>query len=864
MTIIEEDQHLIEMQLKSEADALQKLKEDLGVQQYETKIASLEKERSQIEREMAAQQERMSQLNRQTELRTKFELKKTEKSRKEAQMDHLIESNRADIVSVLGRMPPREELEREMDRVMQLKSQDLSLLQERYDETNLRLSSLNAKYDMAQATLSKKEAELASKLSRIEPLLNGRDYKSLYEELEDTMAHVSKTAAEKAQVLAMYEELIHESQGAHACALCGRGWPSLEAESASIMQFRGKRMGTGAAARRTGTSAELAASRDASALESRLTELKSIRSVADDVERLRRVEIPEAKASLSGSLAQERELTLRQVDDLAASLSHVKMEEKLVSSLKTPMSECSRLAREARSLATDISFMEEEIGLFDMAASSASASASQGPTSFVPMSLTELQCQIAQIRSSLEKTQSELKSKQREIQLRELRYRDLKDKLREIAFQIQEKVRLEDDRAKILTENEVVDRDLKELESQLSKLAPELERLRVAREELLTRFQRRESALSEERRLFESIRTAYAHACTEVSSPRSLASFSGSLQSDLQSLENSIAELESRIAAAQAALSSIRENSAASARRMAQVQVIERNVRDNLRYREMNRSLDSLKSSLELHLKEVARIDPSDYQSQLNALKTQQSSIMSQRAGLLGEIKQLEDQLFRLGKELDSDYHDVEENYRNQFIRVKTSEMVCDDLDKYAKALDSAIMRYHSLKMEEINKIIRELWVNTYQGSDIDTIEIRSDTETTRGNRSYNYRVVMMKGDTELDMRGRSSAGQRVLTSIIIRLALAETFGLHCGILALDEPTTNLDRANIESLAESLANIIKTRRRQSNFQLIVITHDEDFVNLLGKSEFADYYWRVSRNENQHSIIERQSITVNPT
>lgn len=113
-------------------------------------------------------------------------------------------------------------------------------------------------------------------------------------------------------------------------------------------------------------------------------------------------------------------------------------------------------------------------------------------------------------------------------------------------------------------------------------------------------------------------------------------------------------------------------------------------------------------------------------------------------------------------------------------------------------------MKYHSLKMSEINKIIRELWIHTYKGCDIDTIEIRSDQENTRGNRSYNYRVVMVKKDTDLDMRGRCSAGQKVLASIIIRLALAETFGLSCGILALDEPTTNLDRENIASLAESL------------------------------------------------------------
>ncbi len=137
--------------------------------------------------------------------------------------------------------------------------------------------------------------------------------------------------------------------------------------------------------------------------------------------------------------------------------------------------------------------------------------------------------------------------------------------------------------------------------------------------------------------------------------------------------------------------------------------------------------------------------------------------------------------------------------------------------------------------------------------------------------RIYNYRVVMVKGDTALDMRGRCSAGQKVpgsafciytyslslyisykcaikiqyvfyseydvnktrhkkthstffcfihsnlcfsyfqvLASLIIRLALAETFCLNCGILALDEPTTNLDRDNIESLAHALVESVQT------------------------------------------------------
>ena len=62
----------------------------------------------------------------------------------------------------------------------------------------------------------------------------------------------------------------------------------------------------------------------------------------------------------------------------------------------------------------------------------------------------------------------------------------------------------------------------------------------------------------------------------------------------------------------------------------------------------------------------------------------------------------------------------------------------------------------------------------------------------------------MIKRGVELDMRGRCSAGQKVLASIIIRIALAEAFSSKCGIIALDEPTTNLDEANISALAETL------------------------------------------------------------
>jgi len=44
-----------------------------------------------------------------------------------------------------------------------------------------------------------------------------------------------------------------------------------------------------------------------------------------------------------------------------------------------------------------------------------------------------------------------------------------------------------------------------------------------------------------------------------------------------------------------------------------------------------------------------------------------------------------------------------------------------------------------------------------------------------------------------------------MLASLVIRLALAETFSLNCGVLTLDEPTTNLDEYNTKALAEALS-----------------------------------------------------------
>ncbi|TVY34061.1 DNA repair protein RAD50 [Lachnellula subtilissima] len=285
-------------------------------------------------------------------------------------------------------------------------------------------------------------------------------------------------------------------------------------------------------------------------------------------------------------------------------------------------------------------------------------------------------------------------------------------------------------------------------------------------------------------------------------------------------------------------------------------------MKDNVRYRNLLQQLKVLQNEIgELELRNVAD-DWEQLEHEAVRAEKMYQNLIAKRGPVFGEIKSKDEELRKYLTEWDTDYKDAAVRYRQALVNLTSTKAVTDDVAKLHKAVDQAIMKYHSMKMEEINAIASDLWQKTYQGTDIDTIMIRSDDdeESTVARNSYKYRVVMVKQDTEMDMRGRCSAGQKVLACIIIRLALAECFGVNCGIIALDEPTTNLDQDNIQALAKALHGIIEARKHQANFQLIIITHDEEFLKHVHCNDFTEHYYRVSRDDRQKSVIERQPIT----
>lgn len=137
-----------------------------------------------------------------------------------------------------------------------------------------------------------------------------------------------------------------------------------------------------------------------------------------------------------------------------------------------------------------------------------------------------------------------------------------------------------------------------------------------------------------------------------------------------------------------------------------------------------------------------------DAEKKLEEINQTIDSLRLRRERLRGERSQLESRVAKYKTDLkDNNLRNIKTKYQNGLIEKTTLHLAVQDLDRYYKALDAALVQFHAIKIKQINEQIRELWQLTYRGGDIDRIEVRADKSNSRtGTRSYNYRVVMCKG----------------------------------------------------------------------------------------------------------------------
>ena len=640
----------------------------------------------------------------------------------------------------------------------------------------------------------------------------------------------------------MYEEFLNFAKRKSSCMICERKF----ANSDQTHLFEGKMRSL---IEDLPQAAEKARQRSEEAQKS-LKEIQGLRGAWERSQELEKVEIPEQKARYTAirdrlkQIKEQQEKMVGKVEEEKGNLEKAQQLQSIGTHIARLRDECARLRRVIEEEEDKIRSFSMDTRTTDEVRAAKERVQQEIDELSVRKSKVQEKCfqherKIAGIRATQQNLQNKLKNASDELK-RVQEHRKKHDELAVVILQMENEI--EKLREKLAIEN----CGLADLGEKMSL------QTKAFRERELT-LQKKKSALDQKMIPLKSLSTSLS--CVNIDKERNALD---SMKQDQNEVRNNLDVLRAQIAEQRDLLTEAEKELTNSDSTF-------KNIENNIKYRELLEALEGDKDALQVFLednrdvaREIVRLqkEKREIEEKLNETKGKWDKCKGVRIQLRDDLNVLKNELRHVK------FDKVEANYRKKAIEVQVTEMSMKDLEIYHKALDRALVKYHAAKMAEINTTIKELWQSTYKGQDIDSIQIRSEVPASKagtGKRAYDYRVVMLKGDVEIDMRGRCSAGQKVLASLVIRLALAETFCVNCGILALDEPTTNLDRRNVESFANALVEIVETRRRQKHFQLIIITHDEEFVQLLGRSNNADYYWRVSKASGGSSVLRRHEI-----
>ncbi|KAG5517884.1 hypothetical protein PMAC_000339 [Pneumocystis sp. 'macacae'] len=809
----------IDKKIKEYNIELQKNEWDEKIRQKQNDLQSHEEAIVILNRELAKGTNRM-------ETQAKYEIIEEELNRKKKMLYILIETNKKKVENLKESIINFNTEEQFIKDEYNKKRDEFKELEKKYEITKQKLSETENILNIAKKNLDNKidqkklyEIQILEVCDSIDCFL--QTYESKKKELQEIAKYILNLKYMNDYFLESKMKM-HEQK---FCILCMRSFNTQEIlEFEEIIEKHIENIQI----------KEIQFSESLKKLEEDIRKLKNVKTVFDAFQKLKNSEIPNEEIKINNFENDIKEL-LSYIEKNSQILETTKKLLEEFQSLEKTNMEIIHLQKEIDDLM--LSFKNFENNLQEFGCS---------------RTFQELQSELESFKYKKEKINDELsvlcsEKEMCKLQISEnnILYKDIQIKLNEAEYKLKEKNNLLNKKSKIIDDISKFNKEIDEIDIDLKTLSPQISQLHKSLKEIREETMREEEQAQE---YFNELQQKY-HQLVDIS--LELKTYKNS-QENLNLCKEKISNMQELVVDLDKKITNITQEINDLEKAILDIKTMERNITDNLRCRKIeNEITEIIKNILDLE-KKNAEIDREQYLLNCTKLKDKHEQLVTKRASLLGEIKELSNQLHTYEKELE-EYKDIHEQYRKQLIKTRTMAKVNDDLQKYGKALDN-------LKMEEINRIVDELWKKTYCGTDVDTILIRSDNENLKENRSYNYRVCMIKGDTELDMRGRCSAGQKVLASIIIRLALAECFGTNCGILALDEPTTNLDRENIQSLAISLANIILQRRQQANFQLIVITHDEDFLRMMSCSDYCDYYYRISRNEQQKSIIEKQRIS----
>lgn len=721
-----------------------------------------------LEEEAESLNEELVQSTHLAEERAQLTYVKKELNDRQRSLDTMIATHGAKLSSVIGPKWEVSTVEREFQVTLDQNSASVDEAQSQRDALNRELEQVEFKLSSSRDARKNKSKEmevcqdivLNSIFVEGQPLPSVEDYLAEVTQMESDRDIFKSDLENYIHLEKFWNKCLNAANTQDKCLVCERKFVNQE-KSSAVTKLR----------QRLAADNKSAIQSDLEKIEEEIKSAQAARPQYETCKRLSETELPALEKDVKMA-EDQRNILLARLEEFDVIVSQEISAKREVEALGKTVATIARYHKE-------ISGFNEDIARLS----------SQHKSSGSSLSLGDIQEQLSanseQTRTSRAKVTKMTADKDRAraaINALELELRDALNRLSTASHQIDKKQgllsRIHEIKESTATQREIIQRADFELES----LAPLVAKAKAELADIQQRGRSKEKEIHE-----DSSRLADTVNKLKLADDAISAYVDGGGPNKLSTCQRAIKTLEQEIAKADIELSEITSKTNKLREHVDNSEKTKRSISDNIKFRKNLKALDILHSEIAELESRNATEDYKRLQTEASRLDLRHQTLNAQRGPLIGAMNAKDDELQRLLLEWETDYKDAARNYREAHIKVETTKAAIQDLGLYGAALDKAIMKYHTMKMEEINRIAGELWQSTYQGTDVDTILIRSenDISTTANKKSYNYRVCMVKGDAEMDMRGRCSAGQRVLASIIIRLALAECFGVNCGVSLL-------------------------------------------------------------------------------
>lgn len=767
ITIDEGAKAALEASLKDVQDQLQRATADYEAAGWDK---SLQAENSVL-RDLEGESERLTaeliQSNKRATDRAHFEhLKKLVKDAQQS-LDTMVSTHGDQLASIIGPGWQVDSLEREYQTVLDQRTDSLAEAQKQQDGTNHELDEVLFKLKTIRETLKKKkedmqncQAAVLGSLITLEgtQLTNVDDYPEELDALEKERNEIRKDIDGYTYVTDYYTKCLQVANSQNKCRLCDRKFAEKREQSHALEKIN----------KQLAKDARASLEQDFERIDGELQKAAAARPKYDTFKILAGTEIPELEKDLQ--LARQREEELGRViehhDALLNKEASAKREvESLAGTIRTIVgygNEISKNEADITRLSSQQKFSGSSLTIEEMDEQQSVCSE-----------------RIRSLKTKIQKMSGDKELAKTTISNFQIEMTNATSKITSAQHALDRKKDLLS-RLEALRDNNTFLRDeIKRADTDLEALIPRVDKAKAQYNEAKQRGRQKEKEVQMEKDKLSD--TVNKFNLAEASINRYIND--GGPQ-NLSSCILAIKTLEQNQERIDRELSQITQKNNELKKRIDDSERTKRSIEDNIRFRDCLQDLDKVK-------KEIAQLDTRSRTDDYDRLHREATDaearyqhLSAEKGPIMGAIKSKDEELARNLEEWETDYKYAAQKYRESHIEVEITKAAIEDLGKSQSAVDNAVMQFHSIKMEEINRIAGELWQNTYQGTDVDTIMIRSEKgeSTTTTVRNYNYRVVMVKQDVEMDMRGRCSAGQKVLASIIIRLALAECFGVQCGV----------------------------------------------------------------------------------